>query len=108
MTWDEALIVFDRLVDQCPGFERQGKTMIFCAANGYMFALLNKAGEIGFRLPKEVGKKFMEDYNTGPYYSYGAKMKDYVLVPKSLYPNETLLIDYLKLSHKFVMSLPKK
>ena len=106
--WEEKLKYFDKLVDQCDRFERKGKNMIYTSANGYMFALLNTAGEIGFRLPKPVAAKFMEDHNTGSYYSYGAKMKDYVLVPESLYHNENLLIDFLNQSYDFVMSLPKK
>lgn len=52
-----------------------------------MFTLLNKDAEIGIRLPQEKAAKFMEDYNTGPYYSHGAKMRDYVLVPESLWAN---------------------
>ncbi|MCC1485152.1 hypothetical protein [Winogradskyella immobilis] len=106
--WNDTLKLYDKLVDQCPDFKRKGKSMIYTSANGYMFSLLNKAGEIGFRLPKPVAAKFMEDYNTGYYYSYGAKMKDYVLVPESLYTNEALLIDFLNQSYAFVMSLPPK
>ena len=108
MTWDEALAFFDKLVDQCSEFERKGKSMIYCSANGYMFALLNKAGEIGFRLPKDVANAFIEKYDSGPYYSYGAKMKDYVIIPEKLYTNEDLLINYLRQSHAYVLSLPPK
>ena len=50
----------------------------------------------------------MEDYNTGAYYSNGAKMKDYVLVPKTLYNNKNLLAEYLETSFAYVNSLPPK
>jgi len=59
-------------------------------------------------LPKDVAAKFMEDYNTGAYYSNGAKMKDYVLVPKTLYNNKNLLAEYLETSFAYVNSLPPK
>ncbi|MEM9679118.1 MAG: hypothetical protein AAF901_02240 [Bacteroidota bacterium] len=108
MAWEDELKFYDSLIALNPNFERKGKSMIYTSANGYMFTLLNKAGEIGFRLPKDVAAKFMEDYNTGPYYSYGAKMKDYVLVPKALYSDMDLLADYLQQSYEFVMSLPPK
>lgn len=108
MAWEDELKFYDSLIDTNPNFERKGKNMIYTSANGYMFTLLNKAGEIGFRLPKETAKQFMEEYDTGAYYSYGAKMRDYVLVPKSLYSNMELLSDYLQQSYEYVMSLPPK
>lgn len=108
MDWDEELAFYDSMIETCNGFERKGKKMIYTSSNGYMFSLLNKAGEIGIRLPKEVAKKFMEDYDTGAYYSYGAKMKDYVLVPRTLYKNKNLLIMFFEKSFAYVNSLPSK
>ena len=108
MTWDEALKIYDGIVKTCNGFERKGKTMIYTSSNGYMFTLLNKAAEIGIRLPKEEATKFMQDYDTGHYYSYGAKMKDYVLVPESLWENKKLMVSYFEQSYDYVNSLPTK
>ena len=108
MNWEEGLAFYDELIEACNGFERKGKTMIYTSSNGYMFSLYNKACEIGIRLPKSVATKFMEDYNTGEYRSYGAKMKDYVLVPESLYDNKNLIVDYLEQSFAYVNTLPSK
>lgn len=108
MDWDKELEYYDSIVEACNGFERKGKKMIYTSSNGYMFTLLNKAGEIGIRLPKNMAKQFMEDYNTGAYYSYGAKMKDYVLVPRTLYNNKDLLEGYMEKSFAYVNSLPSK
>jgi TfoX/Sxy family transcriptional regulator of competence genes len=108
MTWDDALKVYDDITEACNGFERKGKNMIFTSSNGYMFTLLNKDAEIGIRLPKEEAAKFMEMHNTGHYYSYGAKMKDYVLVPESLWNNKKLLVNYFEQSFAYVNSLPSK
>ena len=106
--WEEQLKFYDSLIDQCPNFKRKGKKMIYTSANGYMFSLLNKAGEIGIRLPKDVGQQFMKDHQSGIYKSYGAVMKDYVLIPESLYGNTKLLVDCLNKSYDYVMSLPTK
>ncbi|WP_339753956.1 hypothetical protein [uncultured Winogradskyella sp.] len=108
MNWDEALKVYDSITSSCNGFERKGKKMIYTSSNGYMFTLLNKDAEIGIRLPKEEASEFMEKYNTGFYYSYGAKMKDYVLVPESLWSNNSKMVSYFEQSFAYVNSLPTK
>ncbi|WP_411895393.1 hypothetical protein [Winogradskyella sp. A2] len=108
MDWEDALKVYDEIVDACNGFERKGKKMIYTSSNGYMFTLLNKDAEIGIRLPKDKAVKFMEDYNTSHYYSYGAKMKDYVLVPESLWGELGSMVAYFEQSFVFVNSLPSK
>ena len=106
--WEKQLEFYDSIVAQCPDFERKGKKMIYTSANGYMFSLLNKAGEIGIRLPKEVGQQFMKDHNTGIYKSHGAVMKDYVLIPEHLYSNTELLVEHFIKAYQYVMSLPTK
>ena len=108
MTWDNALKIYDNIVEACNGFERKGKKMIYTSSNGYMFTLLNKAAEIGVRLPKDQAAKFMEAHNTGHYYSYGAKMKDYVLVPESLWKDKNLMVHYFEKSFEYVNGLPPK
>ncbi|MEL7530310.1 MAG: hypothetical protein AAFN10_03335 [Bacteroidota bacterium] len=103
------LDIYDSIIDLNPNFERKGKTMPYTSANGYMFTLLNKAGEIGFRLPKEEQKIFKETYEgSGPFISYNATMKDYVLIPEYLYTETEILAKYLQMAYDFVMSLPPK
>ena len=107
--YQEALKFYDQLVATNPNFERKGKTMPYTSANGYMFSQLNKDGQIGIRLPKELAKKFMETHEgAGPFRSYGAVMKDYVLVPDHLHGNIEILSEYLEQSHQYVLSLPPK
>ena len=88
---EKELEFYDALVATNSNFKRKGKTMFFTSANGYMFSQLNKAGEIGIRLSKESGAKFMEQYKTTGFKSYGVNMKGYVLIPKELYNNMKLL-----------------
>jgi len=60
MTWEDTLKIYDTIVEDCNGFERKGKKIIYTSSNGYIFTLFNKAAEIGIRLPKEETNKFME------------------------------------------------
>ncbi|MCB0457435.1 MAG: hypothetical protein R2776_04770 [Flavobacteriaceae bacterium] len=104
--WEKNLAIFNELVAMNPKFERLGKTMPYCAANTHMFALLNKDGKLGLRLSKESQEAFKLNYNTTIYKSYGAVMKDYVLVPDEMLNNLKLLSTYLNESYEYVMSLP--
>lgn len=106
--WEEKLKIYDRLIDAHPEIQRKGKTVPYTSANGYMFSQLNKDGEIGIRLPKAMGKKFMEDHQTTEFRSYGAVMRDYVLIPESMYGDLDLLVQYLDEGYRHVLSLPPK
>lgn len=105
---NKELEFYDKLISMNPNFERKGKTMFYTSANGYMFSQLNKAGEIGIRLPKASGEAFLKKYDTTGFKSYGAFMRDYVLVPESLYENIDVLASYLDEGYKYVMSLEPK
>ena len=104
----EKIEFYDRLIKTNSNLERKGKTMPYTSANGYMFTLLNKDGEIGIRLSKEQGQKFMEEHNTTIYKSYGAVMRGYVLIPERLYDDMGLLTCCLNDSYEYVMSLKPK
>jgi len=82
--------------------------MPYTSANGYMFSQLNKKGEIGIRLSKVSEKKFMEMHDATIFMSYGAVMKNYVMIPEELYDNSELLATYLEEAYQYVMSLPSK
>ncbi|MEL6250668.1 MAG: hypothetical protein AAFR87_01550 [Bacteroidota bacterium] len=106
--WEEKLKVYDELVEKCHRFERKGKTMPYTSANGYMFSLLNKAGEFGIRFSKEVQEKYIEEFGTGLYKSYGATMKGYVRIPDEMLEDLDKLAEYLNESYDYVMTLPPK
>ena len=108
MDWNKKLKIYDELVDKCPRFERKGKSMIYTSANGYMFSLLNKAGEIGIRFSKEVQEKYIKEFQSSLYKSYGAIMKGYVLIPESMLENLDNVAKYLNESYDYVMSLEPK
>ena len=103
--WTKNLAIYDKLVAMNPKFERLGKTMPYTTANTHMFSLLNKDGEFGIRLSKESQEKFKQEHNTTIYKSYGAVMRDYVLVPEAMLKDLKTLSKYLDVSYEYVMSL---
>ena len=106
--WDDRLILFDGLIEKCPRFERKGKSMIYTSANGHMFSILNKDGEIGIRFSKERQKEYMEKYETTLFKSYNSVMHGYILITDKMLKNEKNVIKLLNESFEYVMSLETK
>ena len=104
----DKLALYDKLVAMCPRFERKGKTMPYTSANGHMFSLLNKKGEIGFRFSKQVQEKYLKEFRTTIFKSYGATMRGYVLIPDAMCDDPVNLSKYLNESYDYVMSLEPK
>lgn len=106
--WEEQLKIYDELVSKCPRFERKGKTVPCTTANGHMFSLFNKAGEIGIRFSKEVQKKYMEEYSTTLYKSYNSIMHGYILITQEMLEDLDNVAKLLDESYDYVMSLDPK
>lgn len=106
--YEEKLKVYDELVSKCSRFKRKGKTMPYTSANGYMFSLFNKDGEIGIRFSKEVQEKYLKEFDTSYYKSYGATMKGYILIKDVMLKDLNNLAKYLNESFDYVMSLEPK
>ncbi|MEM9261305.1 MAG: hypothetical protein AAGA62_16815 [Bacteroidota bacterium] len=104
----DRLKLYKDLIAKCPRFEHKGKNMHFTSANGHMFSILNKDGEIGIRFSKEVQKKYLEDFNTTVIKSYGTVMRGYVLIPDEMLEDLDLVAKYLDESYDWVMSLEGK
>ena len=106
--WQEKLARYDELVAKCPRFDRKGKTVPYTSANGHMFSLLNKEGELGFRYSKEVQEKYIQEFGTTVLKSYGAVMRGYVLIPEHMLEDLERLSVYLNESYDYVMTLKPK
>jgi len=104
----ENLKLYDELVAKCPRIKRKGKTVPYTSANGYMFSLFNKEGQIGIRFSKEVQEKYMKEFNTTLYKSHGAIMKGYILIPNEMLEDLDNLANYLNESYDYVMTLKPK
>jgi hypothetical protein len=106
--WKEKLEIYDQLVAKCARFDRKGKTMPYTSANGHMFSLLNKDGQLGIRFSKQVQDKYIKELNTSIFKSHGAVMKGYVLIPDDMLIDLDRLSDYLNESYDYVMTLDPK
>jgi hypothetical protein len=106
--WEEKLKRYDELVAKCPRFERKGKTVPYTSANGHMFSLLNKDGEMGIRFSKQVQKKYIEQFNSSLFKSHNAVMQGYVLIPEKMLQDLDNVAQYLDEGYDYVMSLPPK
>jgi hypothetical protein len=107
MTWESNLEIYDKIA-AIAGIERKGRTVPYTSANGHMFSLLNKDGELGFRYSKDVQEKYIKEWNTTTLQSHGATMRGYVLIPEEMWNDLDALADLLKESHDYVMSLEPK
>ena len=106
--YESQLKLYDELIAECPRFERKGKTMPYTSANGYMFSLLNKDGEIGIRFSKEVQKEYLKKYNTTLFKSYNAVMHGYILITEQMLKDSENMVKLLNESFDHVMSLEPK
>lgn len=106
--WNEKLRIYDALVAKCPRFERKGKTVPYTSANGHMFSILNKDGELGIRFSKEVQEKYIEAFNSTIFKSHNAIMQGYVLIPDAMLEDLDNLATYLDESYDYVMRLDPK
>ncbi len=106
--WEEKLKVYDELVAKCSRFKRKGKTVPYTSANGYMFSLLNKEGEIGIRFSKENQQDYISEFNSSLFKSHNAIMKGYVLIPQTMLTDLDRVALLLDESFDYVMSLEPK
>lgn len=106
--YNNTLEIYENLIAMLPNIERKGKSMPYTSSNGHMFSLLNKDGEIGIRLSKEKRKEFLETYQTEPFRSHGAVMKEYVLIPESLLNHLDIISSYISEGYSYVNLLKSK
>ncbi|MBL4710700.1 MAG: hypothetical protein JKY48_19925 [Flavobacteriales bacterium] len=108
MSYQENLNTYDEIVILSSHSERKGKTMPYTSSNGYMYSLLNKAGQLGFRLSKEDQKEFGQEYGGEAFISHNATMKDYILIHDHLLKEKEMLAKWLDKAHDYVNTLKPK
>lgn len=106
--YTQHLELFDAAVAAQTDFVRKGKTMPYTSANGHMFSLMNKVGDLGIRLPKERRNQLLKEYDTSLLESHNTVMKEYVRIPDELLEQTELITSLLQEGHEYVMSLPPK
>ena len=105
---EKNILIYKAVIDLCPNIELKGKNMLYTSDNGYMFSIINKDGEFGFRFSEARKKELIEQLNTTDLKSHGATMRGYVKIPDHLFKDTKLLSNYLIESHEYVMSLEPK
>jgi hypothetical protein len=73
-----------------------------------MFSLLNKDGQLGIRFSKKVQDKYIKEFATTIFKSYGAVKKGYVLIPDTMLEDLDKSAELLNESYDYVMSLEPK
>ncbi len=105
---DETIALYDALINNIPNIERKGANMLYTSFNGHMFSFITKEGEFSLRLPSVVLEGFIKKYNTAICVQHGKTLKEYALVPKTLFENTKELLPYFKQSYKYVKDLKPK
>lgn len=108
MQWEDKVARYDELIAKFDHFERKGKTVPYTSANGHMFSIMNKEGELGFRYNKEVQAKYLAEWDSTVLRSHGAVMRGYVVVPEEMFADLDELAGYLQESYDYVMGLEPK
>lgn len=103
---DKTIEIYGRAVAASDRFERKGKTMPYTSANGHMFSLVNKAGELGIRLPKSRQAELLDQYGAGPFTSHGATMRDYSCLTAEMLTDDALVTALLEEGFAFVSAMP--
>lgn len=102
------LDLYDALISSTPGVERKGAAMPYTSLNGHMFSFLQPDGNLALRLPKEALPDFFTRYDTQHSIQHGIVMKEYAVVPDSLFANTKELEKYFKISYEYVGGLKPK
>lgn len=108
MSVEETLALYKKALEQVPHIPLKGKNNSYTSHNGYMFSFVNKDGELGIRLSKDDYKAFYEAYNSKPFISYGATMREYVTIPENMVEDTNKIAELLEKSFDYIDSLPPK
>jgi hypothetical protein len=103
-----AIELFEERLRDHPTIERKGANNPYTSVNGHMFICVNKAGEVGVRLSKEDRENFIKNHDSALLQSYGAVMKEYVVVPVSVLKNKEKFLLPLDGSYSYVSSSKPK
>jgi hypothetical protein len=63
---------------------------------------------LGIGFSKEVQEKYIQEFDTTTFKSYGAVMKGYVLIPDHMLEDLDTLAEYLDEGYDYVMTLEPK
>ena len=105
---EEKAEAWRRLLDTHPEVEAKGKNLLYTSVNGHMFTMFSTDAMFGIRLSDADAEAFRAEFDSGPFLSYGSKMRGYVLVPDELLFDTERLAPWLAKSWEHVNTLPPK
>jgi len=100
--------LYEKLVTTIPTIELKGASMPYTSFNGHMFSFLDKDGKLGLRLPATERNEFIDKHKTKLCEAHGTILKEYVLVPESLFKKTEKIKEYFAISFTYVSSLKPK
>ena len=80
----------------------------YTSRNGHMFSFLGSDGTMALRLSDELTATFREAFESGDVTSYGATMRGYSSVPRSLLEDTPTLARWIERSWSWIGTLPPK
>lgn len=104
----DKLMLYNKLISVNPAIERKGVTLPYTSVNGNMFTFLSGAGELNIRLPEKERNEFIKKFKTRLSVQHGVIMKEYVVVPESLFKRISELKTYVDISFKYALTLKPK
>ena len=104
----DKLMLYDKLISANAAIERKGVTLPYTSVNGNMFTFLSGEGELSIRLPAKERDEFIKKFNTRLSVQHGVIMKEYVVVPESLFKKISELKTYVDISFKYALTLKPK
>ena len=106
---DEARLArYEALVATQPDVERKGAKMPYTSLNGHMFSFLDSEGQLSLRLPEAEREAFLAEHDTRLSEQHGRVMKEYVVVPESVFDRPAILEAAFAVSIAYIRTLKPK
>ena len=104
----DKLVLYDKLIAANSAIERKGVTLPYTSVNGNMFTFLSGDGDLSIRLPEIEREKFIKKFKTCLSVQHGVTMKEYVVVPESLFRRISVIQTYVDISFNYALTLKPK
>lgn len=88
---DQALKIYEELIENQPEIKRKGKRLPYTSMNGNMFSVISKEGKIGLRLSQERVEECIDLYGFTKYIKNDKVLEDFVQISEEFLDNELLV-----------------
>jgi len=98
----EKLAAYEGLVGTVEGIELKGASNPYTSRNGHMTSFIDKDGEVSIRLDTPDREEYLDKYDSRVSVQYGAEMKEFVVVPDTLFDRRDEMRDWFVRSWEWV------